>query len=222
MNLNRLKVNRLTNPLGFEMNSLSFSWTVEETDAKKQQWARVEVAADESFQRLLWDSGEDAGLSSVDCPVTLDLQPRTRYWWRVTVQGRQRQPRPASAAGLVSKPPKLGEPWAGAVDCAVVLRESSVHPLLTPQLLRWRGSLARARAYAVRRSASTSCTPTGRRPGTSTWPLDCTAYDRWLQYQTYDVTAAAPPGPEHPGGHAGRPRLGRWAGLALGGYARQL
>ena len=65
MNINRLKVNRLTNPLGFEMNSLSFSWTVEETDAKKQQWARVEVAADESFQRLLWDSGEDAGLSSV-------------------------------------------------------------------------------------------------------------------------------------------------------------
>lgn len=37
MNLNRLKVNRLTNPLGFEMNSLSFSWTVEETDAKKQE-----------------------------------------------------------------------------------------------------------------------------------------------------------------------------------------
>ena len=66
MNINRLKVNRLTNPLGFEMNSLSFSWTVEETDAKKQQWARVEVAADESFQTLLWDSGEDAGLSSVD------------------------------------------------------------------------------------------------------------------------------------------------------------
>lgn len=59
MNIDRLKVNRLTNPLGFEMNSLSFSWTVEETDAKKQQWARVEVAADESFQRLLWDSGED-------------------------------------------------------------------------------------------------------------------------------------------------------------------
>ena len=70
MNINRLKVNRLTNPLGFEMNSLSFSWTVEETDAKKQQWARVEVAADESFQRLLWDSGKDAGLSSVDCTVT--------------------------------------------------------------------------------------------------------------------------------------------------------
>ena len=47
MNLNRLKVNRLTNPLGFEMNSLSFSWTVVEKDAKKQKWTRVEVAARE-------------------------------------------------------------------------------------------------------------------------------------------------------------------------------
>ena len=126
MNLNRLKVNRLTNPLGFEMNSLSFSWTVEETDAKKQQWARVEVAADESFQRLLWDSGEDAGLSSVDCPVTLDLQPRTRYWWRVTVQGDNGEQATSAAAWFETS--KMGEEWAGKWIAPSL--ESSVHPLL--------------------------------------------------------------------------------------------
>lgn len=115
MNLNRLKVNRLTNPLGFEMNSLSFSWTVEETDAKKQQWARVEVAADESFQRQLWDSGEDAGLSSVDCPVTLDLQPRTRYWWRVTVQGDNGEQATCALSTTTAAPrfsPGRRRPWA--------------------------------------------------------------------------------------------------------------
>ena len=144
MNINRLKVNRLTNPLGFEMNSLSFSWTVEETDAKKQQWARVEVAADESFQRLLWDSGEDAGLSSVDCPVTLDLQPRTRYWWRVTVQGDNGEQATSAAAWFETS--KMGEEWAGKWIAPSL--ESSVHPLLRRSFFL-EGEPVRARVYAV-------------------------------------------------------------------------
>ena len=182
MNLNRLKVNRLTNPLGFEMNSLSFSWTVEETDAKKQQWARVEVAADESFQRLLWDSGEDAGLSSVDCPVTLDLQPRTRYWWRVTVQGDNGEQATSAAAWFETS--KMGEKWAGKWIAPSL--ESSVHPLLRRSFFL-EGEPVRARVYAVGLGLY-ELYANGEKAGDEYLAPGCTAYDRWLQYQTYDVT----------------------------------
>ena len=182
MNLNRLKVNRLTNPLGFEMNSLSFSWTVEETDAKKQQWARVEVAADESFQRLLWDSGKDAGLSSVDCPVTLDLQPRTRYWWRVTVQGDNGEQATSAAAWFETS--KMGEEWAGKWIAPSL--ESSVHPLLRRSFFL-EGEPVRARVYAVGLGLY-ELYANGEKAGDEYLAPGCTAYDRWLQYQTYDVT----------------------------------
>ena len=182
MNINRLKVNRLTNPLGFEMNSLSFSWTVEETDAKKQQWARVEVAADESFQRLLWDSGEDAGLSSVDCPVTLDLQPRTRYWWRVTVQGDNGEQATSAAAWFETS--KMGEKWAGKWIAPSL--ESSVHPLLRRSFFL-EGEPVRARVYAVGLGLY-ELYANGEKAGDEYLAPGCTAYDRWLQYQTYDVT----------------------------------
>ena len=182
MNINRLKVNRLTNPLGFEMNSLSFSWTVEETDAKKQQWARVEVAADESFQRLLWDSGEDAGLSSVDCPVTLDLQPRTRYWWRVTVQGDNGEQATSAAAWFETS--KMGEEWAGKWIAPSL--ESSVHPLLRRSFFL-EGEPVRARVYAVGLGLY-ELYANGEKAGDEYLAPGCTAYDRWLQYQTYDVT----------------------------------
>ena len=89
MKITRMKTNRITSPLGFELRSLSFSWTVEDTDAKNQVWARVQVSRDPAFQQILWDSGENAEISSVDCPApldALDLQPRTRYWWRAMVQ----------------------------------------------------------------------------------------------------------------------------------------
>ena len=182
MNLNRLKVNRLTNPLGFEMNSLSFSWTVEETDAKKQQWARVEVAADEKFQRLLWDSGEDAGLSSIDCPVTLDLQPRTRYWWRVTVQGDNGEQATSAAAWFETS--KMGEEWAGKWIAPSL--ESSVHPLLRRSFFL-EGEPVRARVYAVGLGLY-ELYANGEKAGDEYLAPGCTAYDRWLQYQTYDVT----------------------------------
>ena len=182
MNINRLKVNRLTNPLGFEMNSLSFSWTVEETDAKKQQWARVEVAADESFQRLLWDSGEDAGLSSVDCPAALDLQPRTRYWWRVTVQGDNGEQATSAAAWFETS--KMGEKWAGKWIAPSL--ESSVHPLLRRSFFL-EGEPVRARVYAVGLGLY-ELYANGEKAGDEYLAPGCTAYDRWLQYQTYDVT----------------------------------
>ena len=56
MILRQLMTNRIENPLGFDLGEPSLSWIVDETEAKAQRWARVEVAADPDFKNILMDS----------------------------------------------------------------------------------------------------------------------------------------------------------------------
>ena len=140
------------------------------------------MAADESFQRLLWDSGEDAGLSSVDCPVTLDLQPRTRYWWRVTVQGDNGEQATSAAAWFETS--KMGEEWAGKWIAPSL--ESSVHPLLRRSFFL-EGEPVRARVYAVGLGLY-ELYANGEKAGDEYLLPGYHCYDFHLEYQTFDIT----------------------------------
>ena len=86
MRLYDLKVNHLRNPLGFRMERTVFSWKVAEASGKRQEWARLLVAADEAMTDILFDSGFDRSADSLGYKIELHLQPRTRYYWTVTVR----------------------------------------------------------------------------------------------------------------------------------------
>ena len=79
MRIERMKTNRIVNPLGFDLKTPTVSWTVTDTDAKKQVWARVEVSKCPEFCELVYDTGENKALSSLGVPVEIALEPRTRY-----------------------------------------------------------------------------------------------------------------------------------------------
>ena len=68
------KVNHMTNPMGFFMDGVSFSWKVDEARGKAQKAARVRVAADEKMQEILFDSGMDEQADSLAYPVELALE----------------------------------------------------------------------------------------------------------------------------------------------------
>ena len=85
MKIYDMKVNHLVNPLGFRMERTVFSWKVREAAGTRQKSARVRVAADPQMESLLFDSGMDATASSLGYLVRIDLKPRTRYYWTVTV-----------------------------------------------------------------------------------------------------------------------------------------
>ena len=78
MRVYEAKVNHMTNPMGFFMDGVSFSWKVDEARGKAQKAARVRVAADEKMQEILFDSGMDEQADSLAYPVELALEPRTR------------------------------------------------------------------------------------------------------------------------------------------------
>jgi hypothetical protein len=68
MNITKLKTNRIPNPLGFDLGAPIFSWTVENSfcsKSKKQAAAKIEVAADEEFADIIYDSGKQGGISSL-------------------------------------------------------------------------------------------------------------------------------------------------------------
>ena len=86
MRLYDLKVNHLRNPLGFRMTRCVFSWKVAEAAGRRQEAARIVVAADERFEKILFDSGFDSKADSLAYRAEVDLKPRVRYYWTVTVR----------------------------------------------------------------------------------------------------------------------------------------
>lgn len=108
MKISQLRVNNVESPIGFELESLSFSWKVEKSgDAKKMQYARIKVFRGEE---QLYDSGEDEKACSTDYQVDLELQPRTRYTWSVEVKADNGE---VEKAESFFETGKMSELWHG-------------------------------------------------------------------------------------------------------------
>ncbi len=85
MKINHLKVNHLTNPLGFDLECPTISYVAEDTDARRQTKARVWVAEDEQFETVVFDSLETDQIRNTGYVLPVRLKPETRYYWRVQV-----------------------------------------------------------------------------------------------------------------------------------------
>ena len=86
MRIYDMKVNHLHNPLGFRMTRTVFSWKVKEAKGKTQKTARIIIAKDAELKEIFVDTGFDTQADSLGTKVEIELQPRTRYYWTVTVQ----------------------------------------------------------------------------------------------------------------------------------------
>ena len=86
MKLYDLQVNHLTNPIGFQMENVTFSWKVKEAKGKKQKDARIIIAEDADFEKIVTDTGFCGDLRSIGSRVEMGLEPCTRYFWQVTVR----------------------------------------------------------------------------------------------------------------------------------------
>ena len=86
MKIFNCKVNHLSTPLGFAMDSATVSWVTESDISKKQTKARILVARDHAMTQVIYDSAEtDLSCTGVKLPLT--LTPRTAYYWTVQVWG---------------------------------------------------------------------------------------------------------------------------------------
>ena len=182
MKIQRMKTNRIVNPLGFDLKTPHVSWTVTDTEAKKQLWARVEVSKTEDFADIIFDTGACKTASSLGVPVEIALEPRTRYFWRVTVMGDNGELVTSDTAWFETA--KLDEPFTAqrispclAPDTAPYMRRAFEIP----------GEVLSARAYFTGLGIY-ELYLNGEKANDEYLAPGCTAYDSWIQYQTYDVT----------------------------------
>ncbi len=85
MMINKMKINHLVNPIGFDMEIPVLSWVVEESTGKRQEKSRIQVAEDEEFSKVVYDSGERMDLNSNAFRLPVKLRFEQRYFWKVTV-----------------------------------------------------------------------------------------------------------------------------------------
>ena len=108
MNITHLRANHHTEPIGYDLSDLSLSWIPESDTAQRARWSRIEIATDAAFKTLVADSGE-AQLDSLSWQPGIALQPRTRYYWRVTVCADNGE---TGSAASFFETGKREEPWA--------------------------------------------------------------------------------------------------------------
>ena len=182
MIIRSLRTNHLENPMGFMMDKPYFTWTAESATGKKQSAARIEVSLTDSFETLAFDSGLREDISSLGFEPELALQPRTRYYWRVTVVADDGDT--ATSAPAWFETGKQGEPWQAKWIAAPFDRD--VHPILG-RTFTLTEKPVRARAYAIGLGVY-ELNLNGKKAGDEILAPFYNDYNLWLQYQTYDVT----------------------------------
>lgn len=193
MQIYDMKVNHLSNPLGFRMPRTVFSWKVKEAKGKKQEAARLLIAADEGMEEILFDSGFDAQAKSVAYPVALELAPYTRYYWTVTVTVRSEAGEEATGAVQWFETAKMREAWSGKwITCDNTEKR---HPYFE-KAVQVDKPVKRARLYisglglyeAFYQTKQGDRAGSIQRIGEEYLTPYSNDYHEWVQYQTYDVT----------------------------------
>ncbi|WP_017470398.1 alpha-L-rhamnosidase [Amphibacillus jilinensis] len=187
MKITKLRTNHLENPLGFQLETVRLSWVIDRDRAdyaRKQESAQIEIAVDTTFQSIVYDSGRDQNISSVGHQVNLELEPRTRYYWRVHVWTDTNEYLMSDTAWFETA--KMCEPWQASWITPSL--DKNIQPYIRKSFtLPSDADISSARLYIT---------------GLGVYQFEINgvidhseylapgfhAYDHWIQYQTYDVT----------------------------------
>lgn len=176
------RVNHLKNPLGFQMNRTVFSWKVKEAAGKEQDSARICVYADKDEKILLKDTGFDSEASSLGVSVDVELKPRTRYYWNVTVRSDAGEENVSETQWFETG--KREEEWVGKwISCN---SEEKRHPFFE-KAVNPEKKVSSARLY-ISGLGLYEAFYNGKRIGEEYLTPYSNDYYQWQQYQTFDVT----------------------------------
>ncbi len=178
MRIVRLRVNRLTEPMGYQLQQPAFSWQVEDSVSLRQKAARLEVYLGE---RCVYDSGFREDLDSLGFVPELTLLPRSRYSWQVSVVGdagdEAVSPRSFFETG------KMEEAWQGKW---ITPDRDDVMPCMETRL--YLPEEVRSARYYGTGLGLYHLFVNGARAFDERFAPGFNCYDRWVQVQTCDVT----------------------------------
>lgn len=178
MKITDLRVNNLSEPMGFQTFPLSFSWRVTEAkEARKQKWARICIYKEGICQ---FDSGEDEAADSLDYQVVLECEPRTRYTWTVEIKADNGE---TARAESWFETGKMKEQWTG--EWITSSLDASVTPVLQKVFTARKSETGRLYICGL---GVYEAYLNGKKIGNEYLAPGYHSYDFHLQAQTYDVT----------------------------------
>lgn len=186
MKITRMKVNHLTNPLGFRMDRPTFSW-VAVSDGLMPVSARVEIAADADFSHILFDSGESAEISGRGYTPDFCPEPKTRYFWRVTVTADNGDSATSDSAWFETA--MSPESWQAEWITPSFDKEKS--PIFQKTFTADGNGTARLTICGL---GVYEAYLNGKKLGEEYLLPGFHAYDFWQQYQTFDLDGLLKPG----------------------------
>ena len=186
MKITNMQCNHITNPLGYQLEGTPrLSWVVE-CDANPKSTTSIEVSTCPDFTSVLYKSDAGQEVDSLCFVPALNLAPRTRYHWRVTIH---------TDSGTVTnqawfETAKENEPWAAKWISPAT--EPERHPILFTGF-NVENPIASARAY-ICGVGLYYLALNSKTAGDEVLAPGLCAYDKWLPYQTYDITGFVNPG----------------------------
>lgn len=181
MEIYAVKINGLTNPVGYLYDTLICTWRVRNSNGKKQSYAKIKVALDERLERIVWERcGEE--LSSLGVLLDMELAPRTRYFYRITVESDAGER--AESEVCYFETGKREEPWRAKWIGANLKGEA--HPEFHRQF-DINKSVTSARLYICGLGMFEAYL-NGEKVGSDLLAPFINDYDEHVQYCTYDVT----------------------------------
>lgn len=181
------KTNHITNPIGFYMEQIVFSWKVKECEGKKQKHARILISKKNDFSEILYDTKE-ADIDSCATKVDFQTEPYTRYYWKVIVTTDQDEVIESETQFFETA--KKNEAWEGKwITCDST---EGRHPIFT-KMIPAKKEVEKARLYICGLGLYEAYFTSGqtgeqKKIGNEYLTPYCNNYDQWIQYQTYDIT----------------------------------
>lgn len=83
MQITNLRLNHLTNPIGYEMRHPMFSWEYTGDPGEELTAVEMEIAKDFLFQEVIYKNNNQDELNAGGFEPDLVLDTRTRYYWRI-------------------------------------------------------------------------------------------------------------------------------------------
>ncbi len=181
MQITNLKVNHISNPVGFHLSPLVFSYVVAESTGKKQAAARILVARDAAMTDICYDTGLREDIDSLAYEADFTPDPASRYYWKVFVTADDGDIGESEAAYFETAKD------AGDIKGSFLIARKSLGVDYFTKNFEVKGAVQKARITASALGIY-EVTVNGQRAGEEYFAPGSNDYDQWIQYQTIDVT----------------------------------
>ncbi|MEH7097692.1 alpha-L-rhamnosidase [Neobacillus vireti] len=181
MKITDLRMNGIKNPVGFSYDRLKCSWKVMDTNSRRQKRAKIEISTKESFEDILLVK-ESEFLDSTGEKISLDCQPKTKYFYRIEVETDEGEVATSEIATFETG--KMDDPWSA--NWIGTQSGDSVHPLFRKEF-NLKNPIKSARLY-ISGLGLYEVSINGDKVGNEYLTPLYSDYHTEYQYQTFDVS----------------------------------